>query len=297
MEMEMEMEIDKDMAQIMKELEEPEYEVMNVLSNNKVHYYKKYNFKMMDLATMISRPKNVAKDEAPLFNLTKFTGTSRDKINNPPISTNFVILDFDNGYTYKEFEKKYDKYSYFLYSSKSSTKENNKFRVIMPLRYDYSEMSYKYLLAKFFKNYDPTCAQLTRFYYLPNLGEDYHSRWNIGIDIDFNLDIINFKANCKITEDLKRAEEEKMDKLTTKPFISKNVLNNCKVQKYLNTPYTKLQGNGTSNTDLYTAICVCEAANDIETLDLVVAKAKRESWVEHEINLKIRKAQEFLRRC
>lgn len=285
------MEIDKDMAQIMKELEEPEYEVMNVLTNNKDHYYKKYNFKMMDLATMIGKPKNVSKEEAPLFNFTKFNGTSRDKINNPPISTNFVILDFDNGYTYDEFERRYREYQYFLYSSKSSTKDHNKFRVIMPLRYDYTELSYKYLLAKFFKNYDPTCVQLTRFYYMPNKGADYHSRWNIGKCIDFNLDIINFNSNCKITEGLKHAEQEKIR--NAKKDVN-DVSRNIKVMRYLNTPYTRLYGNGTSNTDLYTAICVCLTANDNNTLNLIINKAHNENWRDNEIRQKINKAKQFL---
>jgi len=75
-----------------------------------------------------------------------------------------------------------------------------------------------------------------------------------------------------------------------------NVMNNEKVRHYLNTSYTKITGNGDSNISLYTAICVCITADDNNTLNLVLNKAKGEKWTEQELQKKIKEAKKFCKK-
>lgn len=79
-------------------------------------------------------------------------------------------------------------------------------------------------------------------------------------------------------------------------FLDFSVKNNSKVQYYLNTPFYKNSGNGNSNISLYTAICVCISANDYETLNLIIDKAKSEKWSNKEIFDKIKNAKKFCKK-
>ena len=66
-----------------------------------------------------------------------------------------------------------------------------------------------------------------------------------------------------------------------------SVINNAKVQYYLNNYFFKKTGNGNSNNSFWTAICVCVKANDEDTLQVVCDKARSEHWSEKEIQKKI----------
>lgn len=60
-----------------------------------------------------------------------------------------------------------------------------------------------------------------------------------------------------------------------------------KVTRYLNTSFPKLHGNGCSESWLFGAMSCCVKYNDMETLDRVIAKAKKEHWSDSEIQHKL----------
>ena len=55
------------------------------------------------------------------------------------------------------------------------------------------------------------------------------------------------------------------------------------IQYYLNTPYTKVKGNGDSATSLFKAVRTCMKYNDNVTLEKVLSKARSEHWSEKEL--------------
>lgn len=59
------------------------------------------------------------------------------------------------------------------------------------------------------------------------------------------------------------------------------------IRHYLDTPYTKICGNGDSNISLFKALATCIKYNDNETLNKVIQKAKSEKWTDKEIDKKI----------
>lgn len=68
------------------------------------------------------------------------------------------------------------------------------------------------------------------------------------------------------------------------------------IEHYLNTAYTKITGNGDSDSSLFRAVLCCKKYDDVQTLNEVLNKARRERWSEKELQQKIKNAEKLLRR-
>lgn len=168
-------------------------------------------------------------------------------------STDVLILDFDDpGYTYPEFEKRFQEYKYILHTSYSYNGTNSKFRVLLFLdgEYDINKLFFKchdpayspynYLL-NFFPHVDPASFVKAQFFKMPAVKEkDSPYYYNIhdgklfspsiieGFNMAYNMcehkqaeyqkkiDIANAKAR-KDAGDLTKAKEYVQRKLEQLP--------------------------------------------------------------------------------
>lgn len=210
----------------------------------------------------------------------------------------FFMVDYDNGYTIKDFCEEYKDYFYILYTSFSHTKEHNKFRVIMFGNYEtpLNEDEQSIILNECFRNADRTTFQPNRIFYMPahKEGAEYEYKLNFGKQFPLYNNVISLLVHRRA---LDRAKEEAQCREYEKFHREKKDINcmNCpSVKTYLNTNYPNTTGNGDSNLNLYKAICCCIKYGDYNTLETVKAKAKREHWTDKEIEHKINDAKNNL---
>lgn len=89
---------------------------------------------------------------------------------------------------------------------------------------------------------------------------------------------------------------ENTSKVDSNTTHDKMCLTYDKIQHYLRTPYTKMTGNGDSDSSLFKAIVCCLKYKDSFTLNVVLNKARSERWSEKELQQKIRNAEQLLLR-
>jgi hypothetical protein len=107
----------------------------------------------------------------------------------------------------------------------------------------------------------------------------FHEKW-----LDKNKE--EEKERIRIIKETKRRQKLNLSNKKS------SVINNKKIRYYLDTPFTRESGNGDSNRSLYVAICVCLTADDDETLNIVLDKARSERWTKKELDDKIKRARQ-----
>lgn len=209
----------------------------------------------------------------------------------------FFMVDYDNGYTIEQFEKDYKDYFYMLYTSFSHTKEHNKFRVIMFGNYEkpLDKDEQTIILSECFRNADVSTFQPNRMFYIPahKEGAPYYYKLHNGKQFPLDNSVTRL---LKVQLLASRAKEAQQDK-EWKDYNSKTdhngmCINYTTVKKYLETPYPYINGNGTSDNDLFKALRTCIKYDDNQTLQDVIYKAKSEHWTDCEIERKIEAIKE-----
>lgn len=214
---------------------------------------------------------------------------------------NVAVIDCDNSKgnpdpnVIDKFREDMKDYDYVLYQTSTSTKECPKFRAIIPLdrTINYDKYTKKAVL-QVFDEYSDKAA--TWFF---SVDSNHLDTVEIHDGKLFPSIHITSKANKLMT--LSMLEEHQRSKIASTERLysldrKKNVSNNAKVRHYLDTSYTKMTGNGDSDSSLYVAICVCVTAGDDETLDDVLSKARMEHWSRQELDRKINQARRFVRK-
>ena len=153
--------------------------ILTLTKNNKSQVVMSHPFDLVDL---IESPiEGVSKDDLPMFNAWERVGNERHSKN--LLNLHHIILDYDNDYTIEEFERKYNIFNYYLYTSSSHTIEHHKFRVIIPLSIPLSIVRYdeftRLALTMAFPKSDKTAFYKDHFFYIPSKKNDlYYSSYN-----------------------------------------------------------------------------------------------------------------------
>ena len=209
---------------------------------------------------------------------------------------NVMFVDCDNPQSDKDiinkFKKDLEGCSFILYETFSSTPTRPKFRAIIPMSGTLKFTRYaKKAIKDIFKDYADEAAS---WFFAPDT--NHLNTMEIHEGKLFDSAIVQRKADSLMTIDLleqsRFATQCAFDEIWgRKP---RDVSQNDKVRHYMDTPYTKISGNGDSDLSLYRAICVCLAAGDEATLEQVRMKALGEKWSAHAIERKIKEARKFV---
>lgn len=166
----------------------------------------------------IKTPVNVKKEDCPLWKFVTIKENKRSSENYDKILA--LELDFDGTVSIKEFEEKYKKFEFFLYTTSSHSSVNNKFRVIVPLAFPvvfsiYQDRIMKECLVRFFEGIDKSC--FANFHNVPNKpqteGEQYYYKINLGEKFSFEL----------LRKEYKRIQRKEQHKQMMKPEQPKNM--------------------------------------------------------------------------
>lgn len=190
----------------------------------------------------------------------------------------------------EHFCKFAESYDFVLWQTSTSTAEKPKFRVLIPLTRTVKWTNYtKKAIARLFCKWTDPKASWHEEPLAPKIGTMI-----VHDGKQFPAEVLE-KVEKQIVDDVKVQKEisRQLDMMMAyKSELRKvSVLNNEKVRHYLDTSYTKMKGNGDSDSSLYRAICVCVVAGDKETLDVVIEKALSEHWGEMELARKVRSAE------
>jgi len=151
----------------------------------------------VDILKMIQNPLSKKKEDCPLWNfITIKEGSDKKRKQENYDEILALILDFDNNVTIKEFQDNYSKFNYYLYTTTSHSKEQDKFRVIVPIK---SPIKYSFFhssevleaLGSFFVHID--ISSFSNFHNLPNKPldpSDYYWFFNDSSEF-FEFDILN----------------------------------------------------------------------------------------------------------
>lgn len=202
-----------------------------------------------------------------------------------------LTLDIDDGFI-EEFKEmwEYECIIHTTHSHKTGLKgENDYFRVIIPLYYDISVKAYDRLIDGFYEMYsdkivgfDDSFKDKPRGFIIPPKD-----------GIVEKIEGKTFPFKKIIQNQMFKPVNKTIPKKKKKSFKKPNCINMPSVKNYLNTSFNSITGNGNSNNMLYKAICCCVKNEDEQTLDMVVDKARSESWTDNEIKYKITKAEEW----
>lgn len=204
-----------------------------------------------------------------------------------------LFIEFDDGRTYESFIKEFGSFQFALYTSWSHTEDNHRFRVLMPLE---TPLKNAYLESKHLRNWlamqfrgcDTSAFHRFHMQIVPVLRPGYKYHINES-EQKFVIprEVIDQTWLDHLTDKRREAEELKQMELRGEHY---SVENSPSVVHYLTTSYTKMSGNGDSSISLYRALYACIRANDEETKERVLSKARMENWSERELTDKIRSA-------
>lgn len=251
-------------------------------------------------------PFDYEKNVAPGYCLCKFKDENlgRTYDNLEKINLDYISLDVDN-FSIDEFEKQFEKYNYFLYTTSSHTPEQPRFRIIIEITFpssisnifdeekNFNRKIYKETIKNAFPFADSHALDITRFSILPLKNNHFYFKKNMGGN-KFNLTTYFYEAKLKFKKEqiLDLKNKNMFDDIFNKE--KEDVSKNKNVKRYLDTSFNKLHGNVDSNNLLYLAILICLKANDEKTLEDVITKARLERWTTKEIERKIRDAKKFI---
>lgn len=170
-----------------------------------------------DIIKLIENPERIDKEKSPLWQFFESNSKVRDSKCFTKVSA--LVLDFDDKLSIYQFQEKYKKISYYLYTTYSHTKKHNKFRVIVPIKEDITyEMIHKKLLkkslVKFFEGLDQSC--FSNFHNIPifpkDNNEDYYCFYN-------KAEIFSLKLIKTIYNNLEQMENLRISDLNEKKEI------------------------------------------------------------------------------
>lgn len=193
----------------------------------------------VDLSKLVQSPLSVPKSQCMLFKCLSLLPTSNGRRTQENYDKVLALeLDFDSNVSIKEFEEKYSKFEYYLYTTSSHSKHNNKFRVIVPLAFSvsfkvYSDKIMKECLTIFWEGIDSSC--FANFHNMPNKpqnGEEYYYKINTGELWSFEL----LQTQYKRLERKKKSMEllRKMQKDETNKRNSSNIMSEQGKRNYKN---------------------------------------------------------------
>lgn len=157
-----------------------------------------------EILTIIKNPLKLPKESCPLWSfVTVKEGAQKVRSQDNYQDILALILDFDQAISIKEFQNKYSEYCYYLYTTTSHSKAQDKFRAIVPLsvKYNYSEFKNQFLLeclCEFFENVDP--SSFSNFHNLPNMCKDpndyffFHNNSEKLFDLNVFEESVKYKA-------------------------------------------------------------------------------------------------------
>jgi len=187
----------------------------------------------VDIEKMIKNPLNKKKEDCPLWSFITTTEKKRSQENYDKIHA--LLLDFDSCVSIREFQQKYSKFNYFLYTTSSHIKGvNDKFRVILPLKYPipYIKLHDKFLkksLETFFDGVDSSC--FSNFHNMPNVPthnpEDYEYFINSGETFCMSL-LENLYKKFERNANIKK----QMKNVAKKDYTNSNLSENSRLCYY-----------------------------------------------------------------
>ena len=232
--------------------------------------------------TLFKTPIEKCKMNLPLFSFHKDDYVSA------------CVLDIESGVSRYAMRRALKDFSYLMYFSASSTLESPRLHVIIPLTEPVKTLHYEYMKDKLMECFDNVpdvhSFESSRFFFMPSkycgqYREENKITCNIGASFDFYATFdINLLDELRMKEEMKKKESN---------GDYRNVYDDERVQYYLTTDFPLMQGNGDSASSFYTALCVCIAHEDEDTLEEVIDKARSENWSEKEIDYNIKKAKQF----
>lgn len=205
------------------------------------------------------------------------------------------VLDVESGVPLFKVREALNGFTYFAYNSVSCEIERPRFRVVIPFSEPVEAEVFDYCKTRlheaFAKIADIHSFESSRFFFLPTRFTGPFNEANI------------LKGGCGSSLDFMKttgfSEEDRLqmqaNKLKHQQLGDKDVKDDERVQYYLTTDFPLMRGNGDSASSFYTAICVCLANGDEETLEEVLDKARSENWSEKEIRYNIKQAKKFLK--
>lgn len=240
----------------------------------------------LDILKLLANPLVVtSKDAAPLFNL------SFNQVTKPTKRAGFdhggsswLVLDYDNGYTYENWLTKYEQLinnTYFAYSSYNNKPDKQKYRIVIPLDRVYTDVEWKamtrHLIKKFPEN-DQCSFQTSRFHNVPCKTDHYFYHVNKGttkLNLMEYLEIDNGFLALLVSKVADIPDEQPEVPLKAS-VIDFKVLGDMTVREWLSTPLKAEGGNGGLRTrGAYSSYQLCKRYGDTDTLALVKGKCYR----------------------
>lgn len=262
--------------------------LQNVLTKRSIYSQKSEICQIEDLL----EPVNKQKKFLPMFSF------------NIDGKTSAVVLDIENHKSgLKEHENKGNTllqvinslkdFEYIAYYSASSTSEAERFRVVIPLSEPVDSEIFDYCRTRLYEAFnkipDVHSFESARWFFVPSKYVGFHREpnevfTNKGCSLDFYATTGFNEADRKqMQTDKQKRDSQKSD-----------VIDDERVDYYLNTDFPMMTGNGDSDSSLYKAVVTCLAHDDEDTLDEVLDKARSEGWSEKELDEKVKKALKFL---
>lgn len=209
--------------------------------------------------------------------------------------THFLIVDVDDGCSKALYREALEKFAYVMYDSFSSIIEKPRFRVVIPLSevVPMQHVTYKKkALASVFKHCDPCTFDFGRWFFCPSVrcGQGKQSA-KVEVHEGAELDFYELVGWSPLDDIMVKSFRGPARKLNEKMM---SMHDDDRVDYYLSTPFPMMTGNGDSASSLYTAICVCLANGDDDTLEEVLDKARSEHWSETELNRSLKNARRYL---
>lgn len=161
------------------------------------------NISFEQLENILRNPLKKPKEQCPLWRFCSvFNNKQNSRLQENIEDINSLLLDFDDNLTIKEFLNKYSDINFYLYTTTSHSKDQDKFRVIVPLKekYNYKNFKNPFLidsLCEYFENVDP--SSFSNFHNLPNMCKkpnEYFFFHNISENF-FDLNSLNNRAKYK----------------------------------------------------------------------------------------------------
>ena len=210
-----------------------------------------------------------------------------------PLYLTMLVVDSDNGAiafdAFVEYYKK-NNITFAAYTSYNNQPRHERYRLMFPLEVPmpFEEYHMEYTRKALKNAFSKAACEATFNYlgfYFPCKTPHYKFAYNEGNMLDLYKE--PFASHfIKAKNDL-ALNKVKYEELTDRMKNSGKTMKSPAVDKYLITPYNKMKGNGTSNSDLYKALFYCIRNGDTEKLNQVTGKAVREGWKQSELEQKI----------
>ena len=215
-----------------------------------------------DFKEVIKNPSNVKKEEADFWFPYNFESDKALKSSATEMTHLLLDVDKDSNALIVKVIKELKPFEYYLYTSKSATKANMKFRVILPLSEPIpmrllkeTSIWKKFIMAKF-PYHDEDVARRFGGFYLPNKGEVYFSNANKGTSIDILKEFKVFHMRQTMLN--KSRERLKFNRGSNVDYTEEAKLEVCMnqplIKEYMNT-YNSVKGKGNArDPQLYSAL-------------------------------------------